>query len=436
MTTALSHEYTPRGAAQDLFNTRDSEVLLCGPAGTGKSRACLEKIDAMCWATEGCRALIVRKTAASLAASGLQTLTNFVINESLAAGHIRFYGGSASEPAQYRYANGSRVFISGMDKAEKVMSTEYDVIYVQEATELSEIDWQKLTTRLRHGRLSFQQIIADCNPSHPTHWLKRRTDIGITRMLHSRHEDNPLYFDEAGNYTSQGIAYIEGVLDKLTGVEYQRLRKGEWAAAEGMIYTDWDSSAHVVKPFKIPHDWTRYWAVDFGYTNPFVLQFWAEDPDGILYLYREIYHTNRLVEDHARQALSLVKSKGAWIEPKPNAILCDHDAEGRATLKKELGLSTKKAKKEVKNGIQAVATRLKQKRIAIFDDALVERDPHLFNAVKPTCTKEEIPGYVWAETASGEQKEEPLKVNDHGADAMRYMVAHRDLTPKPNIRWF
>jgi predicted transcriptional regulator len=46
--------------------------------------------------------------------------------------------------------------------------------------------------------------------------------------------------------------------------------------------------------------------VDFGYTNPFVMQWWAEDPDGRLYLYREIYRTRRLVEDHAkRHAIAL-----------------------------------------------------------------------------------------------------------------------------------
>jgi hypothetical protein len=42
--------------------------------------------------------------------------------------------------------------IGGMDKPTKIMSSEYDFIYVQEAIELTETDWENLTTRLRNGR--------------------------------------------------------------------------------------------------------------------------------------------------------------------------------------------------------------------------------------------------------------------------------------------
>ena len=66
------------------------------------------------------------------------------------------------------------------------MSTEYDMIYVQEATELTEDDWEALTTRLRNGRAPIQQLIADCNPAEPTHWLKARCDSGQTRMLNTQ----------------------------------------------------------------------------------------------------------------------------------------------------------------------------------------------------------------------------------------------------------
>jgi phage terminase large subunit len=36
--------YQPRGAARALLLSRAPEVLAAGPAGTGKSRACLEKV--------------------------------------------------------------------------------------------------------------------------------------------------------------------------------------------------------------------------------------------------------------------------------------------------------------------------------------------------------------------------------------------------------
>lgn len=439
MSANLRHSYRPHGAAAEVFRRRDPEVLLSGPAGTGKSRAALEKLHAMMLANPGARGLIVRKTLVSLGSTGLVTWREKVAAESIAAGHVVWYGGSQQEAAAYRYSNGSTVVVGGLDKAEKVMSSEYDVIFVQEATELSINDWEALTTRLRNGVISFQQLLADCNPSAPTHWLKQRADRGDTLMLHSRHEDNPVLFSPDGTLTMVGQDYI-GKLDRLTGVRFHRLRHGRWVAAEGLIYEEYDPAVHLVDRFPIPDSWTRWWAVDFGYTNPFVLQCWAEDPDGRLYLYREIYFTRRLVEDHARQILSIVAPGGAWIEPRPRAIICDHDAEDRATLERHLGMSTVAARKTVSDGIQAVQARYRpagdgKPRLFLLRDSVVERDPALEEAKKPCSTSEEVPGYIWDQTEGKPPKEVPVKENDHGCDGLRYMVAERDLGVRPNVRW-
>ncbi|MEU1372994.1 phage terminase large subunit [Streptomyces triculaminicus] len=433
--------YEPRGAARELFKSRDSEVAMAGPAGTGKSLACLYRVHFAALNNPGIRCLVVRKTAVSLGSTTLVTYEKKVAAHALAAGIVRWYGGSPREAASYRYDNGSVIVVGGMDKPEKVLSAEYDLVFVDEATELTETDWETIGTRLRNGRLSWQQQIAACNPSHPTHWIKQRSDRGGMRMLHSRHHDNPAYVHADGTLTDQGKDYM-GKLDALTGVRRLRYRDGIWAAAEGVIYEGWDEALHVVDPFEIPSSWTRWLVIDFGYTNPFCAQWWAEDRDGRLYMYREIYRTRRLVEDHAKHILRLVTDKhGAWTEPRPRAVICDHDAEDRATLEKHLGMSTSPAKKSVSDGIQAVQSRLKvqpdgRARLMLVRGALVERDPELDAAKKPACTEEEITGYVWAikPGAAGGLKEEPLKENDHGCDATRYIVAERDLSARPRIR--
>lgn len=426
MTTTLApHRYEPRGGCRDLWHTRAPEVLLSGPAGTGKSRSCLEKLHLAALKYPGMRGLIVRKTLASLGSSALVTWRQHVAVEALADREVAFYGGSAEEPPQYRYRNGSRVVIGGLDKATKIMSSEYDLIYVQEAVELTEGDWEALTTRLRYGRMPYQQLLADTNPDAPTHWLRQRCDRGATLILESRHEDNPLVCEPDGTPTRGGAAYL-AKLDALTGVRHARLRRGLWVAAEGVIYEDWDPAVHVVDPFEPPADWTRYWAVDFGFVNPFVLQWWAEDPDGRLFLYRELYHTRRLVAQHAEDARAFED------EPRPREVVCDHDAEGRATLEKELGITTAPANKRVSDGVQAVAQRLKTRRLFICRDARLVRDPDLADAHRPTCTAEEVAGYVWADSKT---KEQPLKQDDHGCDALRYLVAARDLGARPRVRW-
>lgn len=431
MTDVLERVYTPRGAALDVINARDNEVLVSGPAGTGKSRACLEKLHHVALANPGMRGLIVRKTAASLTSTALATWKQFVIPESLARGHVEYYGGSAEEPAQYRYQNGSKILIGGMDKPTKIMSSEYDIIFAQEATELTITDWEHLTTRLRHGRVSFQQLMADCNPDRPDHWLKQRCDSGTCKILYARHEDNPVLFDASGNLTDEGREYI-GRLDNLTGVRLQRLRHGRWVAAEGVIYEGFDPTVHLVgKPKDPPEEWRRIWTVDFGFKHPFVCQMWAVNPDGRAYRYREFFGTETLVEDWARQILaSVTRSDGTWKEPRPEKIICDHDAEDRATLEKHLGMPTVAAKKTVSDGIQATQVRIRDQRLFLVRDALVSRDPKLVDAGRPTCTEEEIGGYVWNET-----KDQPVKEMDDGCDCMRYLVADLDLKGEVRMRW-
>jgi phage terminase large subunit len=201
--------------------------------------------------------------------------------------------------------------------------------------------------------------------------------------------------------------------------------------AEGVVYEGWDSSLHVIDRREIPAEWPRYWTVDFGYKNPFVWQAWATDNDGRLYRYREIYFTQRLVEDHARKILEVTAG-----EPKPQAIICDHDAEDRATLERHLRIPTIAAKKSISPGIQAVQVRLQKAgdgkpRIFYLRDSLVEVDKELHAQKFPVCTEQEFEVYVWPQAADGKPiKEVPVDLHNHGMDATRYMVAQFDLRRK------
>ena len=415
---------------------KERQVLIEGPAGTGKTVACLQKLHLQMSKYAGARALMVRKTAVSLKASALVTYQRKVLHP---LDGVRFYGGSQAEPAKFVYPNGSEIIVGGMDQASKVMSTEYDVAYANEATDLTEDDWESIDTRLRNYVMPYQQLIADCNPQAPTHWLNVRCDADKTRRIRSRHEDNPFYFDpRAHEWTAEGREYIAG-LDNLSGVRYDRLRLGLWRAAEGQVYEAWDRAVHLIDPFPIPAAWPRYWCIDFGYVNPLVWQWWAEDPDGNLYLYRELYETQTLVEDHAAHGLRLIKD-----EPRPLAVIADHDAEDRATFERHARVRTTAAIKDVSPGIQAVQSRLKvqgngKPRLMILRDATVRTDSALKRAGKPTSTAEEFDGYVWDQRAAqrnGDRpmKDQPLKDNDHGMDALRYMVMHREPRKSNRIR--
>lgn len=451
--------YVPRGAALELFNSKDPEVVLSGAAGTGKSVAALMYLHLSCLINPKARALIVRKTHASLTASTLVTFREKVAKEAIEAGALHFYGGSAQEPPAYRYYNGSVIVMGGLDRATRLLSTEFDLALVDEAIEATDEDLDTIASRLRNGVISHQRLIMCTNPGPPTHHLKLRADAGRCRMLYSTHKDNPRLYDD-GEWTEYGRTYMAR-LASLTGVRRARLFEGKWVAAEGLVYDEFDPNVHLIDHFDPPADWTRWWSVDFGYTNPMVVQFWAEDSDGRLYLYRELYRAKRLVEDFALDVLLEVTRpvKGAklpprsvltandirddvraglreWIEPKPRAIVCDHDAEDRATLERHVGIATVAADKRKKPGIQHVQARLKvaedgKPRIFFMRDALVRRDPDLVDRKLPCCTIEELPGYVWEDKVA---KEEPVKENDHGLDPTRYIVAERDMRSRPGIR--
>ena len=84
--------------------------------------------------------------------------------------------------------------------------------------------------------------------------------------------------------------------------------------------------------------WARWWSIDFGYTNPFVWQNWAENPDGVLFLTQEIYRTQTVVADHAKEILFLTQG-----QLQPQAIITDHDPDGQQTLERALDVRTRGA---------------------------------------------------------------------------------------------
>lgn len=159
---------------------------------------------------------MLRRTHVSLHTSGMVTFREKVLHP---GDGVRFFGGSGEKPPAYQYPNGSESVVGGLDDPNKVLSSEYDGIFVQQCEELSEGDWETLTTRLRNKVLPFQQLVSDCNPGPPGHWIKRREARGLLRLFKSRHSDNP-------SLTAAELA----VLDRLTGVRYKRLRLGLWVA--------------------------------------------------------------------------------------------------------------------------------------------------------------------------------------------------------------
>jgi phage terminase large subunit len=427
MAIPKDYVYKPRGGCAQVFTAREPEVLICGPAGTGKSIAILMRLDFMASKYPGSRYLIVRKTRASLTESALVTFEEKVIRE-----------GSAIDGAlgrinrhSYKYSNGSEIVVGGMDKSEKILSTEYDVIYCQEATELSLEDWSTLSSRCRWFHTPYQMMIADCNPSYPEHWLKKRCDAGNCRLINSDHTDNPVLWDAANQrWTPEGVTYLDK-LRRLPPTMRDRLLYNKWTSAEGTVYEqDWKPhGGHVINPIEIPHSWPRYLAIDFGYQSPFVALWGAISPEGVLYIYREWYKTRMTVADHGNTIRNM--SQG---EPAPVAVICDHDPENRADLEKHTGWVTTNAIKGVEAGIQEVRNRLNNltkvdgkwvPTLQVFSNCLVEVDSRWADLGEPCGLIAEMSVYSYARKRENrDPSDRPIDKSNHSCDALYYLCNH------------
>lgn len=450
--------YQGYGAVLDFWRCKEPEVLLEGPYQTGKTMAALNKLHVLLAKYPRSRALMVRRSYASLKGSAVVTYEQKVLP--YPPGHpkcpvVKVGGGN---PSEYQYPNGSVLVLGGLDNPNKFLSAEYDFVYINQMEEIRLDDYEKLVGRAtgRAGNAPYPQVMGDCNPDAPTHWILNRPSL---KRFKSRHEDNPTLFDPTtGEITDLGRRSL-AALDSLTGVRYKRGRLGLWVGAEGQVYETWDNAIHVIDRFAIPSSWRRFRAIDFGFNNPFVCQWWAVDHDGNMYLYRELYMTGRTVTRHKVDIW--IHSRGESYE----ATIADHDAEDRATLAETTtisdaalverltaagfekdsggsvvlpGIATLAADKRVKVGIEKVQERLRvggngKPRLFLLLDSLIEEDPSLKESYKPTCTKEEFPGYVWQLPADGRPaKEEPVKLNDHGMDTTRYLAMYLDTGINPS----
>lgn len=391
--------YEPVGSARDLIAARDREVLAVGPAGTGKTLAACWKVHLAAMRYPNSRWLMTRKTLESLKSGALNTYINGVQPRLYG---VATFGGNKFFPAEFRYPNGSVILVSGMDKAEKVLSAEFDGIYVNEVTEpgFTETDWETLLTRLRNGVMPYQQIIADGNPAGPRHWMNQRCNAGVTRRITSTHKDNPVYWNRKENdWTDVGREYVQTVLANLTGVQRKRLFEGVWAAAEGLVYQAF--APEMIRVMDVEH-WRTALCVDVGSRNPTAILRLHQRGDGAHHhVSREVYRRNMTSTD----ILAAVREEADATHPE--AIYMDPSAKGYIDDLQREGYPVVAADNDVLEGIQRVQSVLQQGF-----------------SIDPSCvhTIEEFGLYAYPSTGRTET-DKPIKDHDHALDSLRYGIA-------------
>lgn len=392
----LSIERTGRKTCQCIRVDHPDHLYLTNHfVVTHNTLAACWKLHDVAMGVPGVRILMARKVLEDLKTGALATYTNHVKPE--LDGVITF-GGNRFYPGEFRYPNGSVIHVVGMDKPGKVMSAEYDIIFVNEATEISEQVWQALKSRLRNGVLGYQQLMADCNPSGPRHWLNVRCNTGATRRIVTTHKDNPAYWDaERGEWTAMGRMYVQNTLGSLTGVERKRLFEGVWASAEGLVYPEFNHELHV-KDVDVT-GWRTVMGVDVGSRNPTAIITAHIAGDGRVHISRELYRRNMTSSD----ILSAIETEAD--ATNPDTIYIDPSAKGYIEDLWRDGYPAEAAVNDILVGIQRVHS--------VFQTGFT---------IAPDCTStiDEFGMYCYPDNPRIET-DKPKQENDHAMDAIRYL---------------
>ncbi|MEG1945259.1 MAG: phage terminase large subunit [Oscillospiraceae bacterium] len=298
----------------DFIDAAADEVLFGGAAGGGKSFGQL--IDALVFAVryEGSKQLILRRTMPELEHSlilGMRSIYPAQIYAYKDKNHcVQFCNGSTIE---FGYcANDGDVY--------RYQSAEYDVIRFDELTHFSESIYLYLMSRLRGVNGFPKQMKSTTNPGGEGHeWVKRRfidsmepntvTLFGeMTRVfLPAFLADNSFLLKNDRKYAKR--------LQNLPPQQRKALLKGEWDINEGRYFDEFTREVHTVKPFEIPGDWQRYFAMDYGLDM--LAGYWiALDTHQRAYVYREIYEPNHIISSAAKRILEMCDEEvAAFIAP-------------------------------------------------------------------------------------------------------------------------
>jgi phage terminase large subunit len=300
----ITYAPTPKQAA--FHATPANEVLYGGAAGGGKTKALIMDAFFRTASNPGTTAVVFRRT--------YQELEDTDIKEALASypREIAQYNAGRHE---FKLTNGSLILFRHCEHESDKFNysgIEIQFLYFDELTSFEQGVYDFLKTRLRAKKsLGVTPIVRSAsNPGNIGHgWVKKmfvdagpymeilrqeiysetlhKTKVIRTQYIPALATENPFITDD----------YIFELEQKPEALRNALLR-GDWDSFEGQVFTEFVNDpkhyrdqigTHVIEPFDIPLWWPRYMSFDHGFSKPFSVLWWALDPEGRAYLYREWY---------------------------------------------------------------------------------------------------------------------------------------------------
>jgi hypothetical protein len=300
----------PNDKQQRFLADHHRHVAFGGARGGGKSWSVRNKAIRLCLRFGGIKVLIVRRTYPELVNNHIEPL------------RTQLHGIARYNKTDkfFRFPNGSMIkfgYCNADKDLDQYQGAEYDVIFLDEATQLRE-DWIKKINACVRGVNDFpKRTYYTCNPGGASHGYFKRLFIDRKFEANERPED----YSFIQSLVTDNKALMEAQPDYIKQLEAlpPKLREawlhGRWDIFEGQFFEEFRETpdaflcneagitveeavqqhrfTHVIKPFDLNVGKCRSWNImrsyDFGYNKPFSLGYWAVDPDGVLYRIAEIY---------------------------------------------------------------------------------------------------------------------------------------------------
>lgn len=342
------------------------------------------------------------------------------------------------------FANGSTIkfqYCRNDADLDLFQGQEYDVIFIDEATQFSEYQLKAIAACNRGVNNFPKRMYYTCNPGGQGHGYIKRLfidrhyeageipeDYSFTQALV---QDNKALMEADPEY----IKNLEALPPKLR----EAWLNGSWDIFEGQFFEEFRDNpehymdrqwTHVIEPFDIPPGWNIYRSYDFGYAKPFSCGWWAVDYEGILYRILELYGWTGIPNEGVKwspdkqfEEIAKVEKEHPWLKGRQIYGVADP-----AIWNKESGESVYEAALRhhlffEKGDNQRIAGWMQMHYRMAFDE---NGYPMMYVFKNCKAFIRTIPLMMYDET---HVEDLDTDLEDHPADESRYMCMSRPIKP-------
>ncbi len=405
-------EFKPNPKQMEFFRARARFVAYGGARGGGKSWAIRQKAKLLGLYYGGIRILILRRTFPELRENHILPLKR----------ELAGLAGWREGDKAFSFPNGSRILFghcAGEHDVDQYQGQEYDIIFIDEATQFTEYQFFVLTACLRGANRFPKRMYLTCNPGGVGHmWVKR---LFIDRAFRAGEEPEDYRFIQAKATDNPALmehdpGYLK-MLDRLPEGLRQAWRDGRWDVFAGQYFPEFRPETHVVEMPRLPAHWPRYRVFDYGLDM--LACFWAAvDESGRIWVYREYCRSGLIVSEAAAAIKALT--------PAGESIRCTIAPPDLWSTQKDTGRTMAELFAQNGVGLVKAANQRIQGWMAVKEFLKLDGTGRASLLVSPDCR-----GLIRDISAVQHDGKDPADVATrpheytHTVDALRYLCSFR-----------